>query len=166
MNAEPNGAHRALFDLQQRGIVKSIVTQNVDGLHQKAGSTDVIDLHGRIDGVSCISCGNKLSRVLYQQELEKLNEEYKQVSSTVSVEAGTEARPDGDVDIGDMDSSKVCFFRTSITRNYLLSISLLRGHNYSSQFHRAPCVAECINQTLSSLAIRCHETIKRKQCTR
>ncbi|CAM9172162.1 unnamed protein product, partial [Ectocarpus fasciculatus] len=134
MNAEPNGAHRALFDLQQRGIVKSIVTQNVDGLHQKAGSTDVIDLHGRIDGVSCISCGNKLSRVLYQQELEKLNEEYKQVSSTVSVEAGTEARPDGDVDIGDMDSSKftippcslcggvykpdVVFFGDTVPRDY------------------------------------------------
>ena len=113
MNAQPNGAHHALYDLQQRGTIKSIITQNVDGLHQKAGSTDVIDLHGRIDGVSCMSCGNKQSRVQYQQELEKLNEEYSNISAAPIVEAGTEARPDGDVDVGDMDTSKVCRISTA-----------------------------------------------------
>jgi len=52
-DARPNATHHALADWQRTGAVSAIVTQNVDGLHQRAGSEDVIDLHGRLDAVVC-----------------------------------------------------------------------------------------------------------------
>src|SRR5215472_17283872 len=55
--AEPNDAHRALARLEGRGGIQLLLTQNVDRLHQAAGSTQVIDLHGRIDLVRCMDCG-------------------------------------------------------------------------------------------------------------
>lgn len=55
--AEPNPAHRALADLERRGVVRVVVTQNVDGLHQAAGSQRVIELHGSRLTVSCLGCG-------------------------------------------------------------------------------------------------------------
>lgn len=55
--ALPNQAHRALARLETHGRVSLLVTQNVDGLHQKAGSRAVLDLHGRLDGVECLECG-------------------------------------------------------------------------------------------------------------
>src|SRR5246127_2571192 len=54
--ALPNDAHRALVRLEQMGRTEVLVTQNVDGLHQSAGSTDVVDLHGRMDRVRCMEC--------------------------------------------------------------------------------------------------------------
>lgn len=55
--AAPNSGHTALTTLQKRGLVTAIVTQNVDRLHQECGATEVIELHGRIDQISCLSCG-------------------------------------------------------------------------------------------------------------
>ena len=59
--AEPNGAHRALADLTRSGLVTSVITQNIDGLHQKAGTPAerVIELHGTMFGVVCVSCGDR-----------------------------------------------------------------------------------------------------------
>ncbi len=54
--AQPNAAHRALAALEQAGAVGSLVTQNIDGLHQRAGSTDVIEIHGTIWSATCLSC--------------------------------------------------------------------------------------------------------------
>ena len=56
---EPHKGHYILADLEKRGIVKSIITQNVDGYHKKAGSQNVIELHGRLYELFCISCGAK-----------------------------------------------------------------------------------------------------------
>lgn len=67
--AEPAAAHAALADLERRGAVLKLVTQNVDGLHQKAGSEAVIDLHGRLDRVVCMGCGARTSRALMQDDL-------------------------------------------------------------------------------------------------
>lgn len=67
--AEPAAAHAALADLERRGAVRTLVTQNVDGLHQKAGSDAVVDLHGRLDRVVCTACGARTSRALVQDEL-------------------------------------------------------------------------------------------------
>jgi NAD-dependent SIR2 family protein deacetylase len=61
-NARPNAAHRAMAALEASGSVGCLVTQNVDGLHQRAGARNVIDLHGRLDRVICIACGASLSR--------------------------------------------------------------------------------------------------------
>lgn len=55
-NAQPNAAHLALADLEKNGMTVSIATQNIDGLHQKAGSSKVIDLHGTIRTLSCTQC--------------------------------------------------------------------------------------------------------------
>lgn len=55
--AQPSAGHLALAWLQRRGQLAGIVTQNIDGLHQKAGSTDVVELHGTISQVECTSCG-------------------------------------------------------------------------------------------------------------
>lgn len=57
--AEPNPAHRALADLERDGRLTAIVTQNIDGLHQRAGSRNVIEIHGTIHDVQCLSCGDR-----------------------------------------------------------------------------------------------------------
>jgi NAD-dependent protein deacetylase/lipoamidase len=57
--ARPNAAHRALAELESRGLVEAIVTQNVDRLHAEAGSHDVIEVHGSIGTASCLSCGHR-----------------------------------------------------------------------------------------------------------
>jgi NAD-dependent deacetylase len=56
-DVEPNDAHRALAELEARGFVRAVVTQNVDGLHERAGSRDVVPVHGSLDEVVCLSCG-------------------------------------------------------------------------------------------------------------
>src|SRR3954463_12673923 len=60
--ALPNDAHRAVARLGQLGRTEVLVTQNVDGLHQSAGSTDVVDLHGRMDRVRCMGCEERTDR--------------------------------------------------------------------------------------------------------
>lgn len=56
-DAEPNEAHRYFAALEQRGKTVTVVTQNIDGLHQRAGSTDVIELHGSVHRNNCLRCG-------------------------------------------------------------------------------------------------------------
>ena len=60
-SAEPNEGHRALAELERRGLVQAVVTQNIDGLHQRAGSRNVIEVHGSIRTASCLECGVRLS---------------------------------------------------------------------------------------------------------
>jgi NAD-dependent deacetylase len=53
----PNGAHHALVELERRGVVEAVVTQNIDGLHRAAGTRDLIEVHGTIGTSSCLACG-------------------------------------------------------------------------------------------------------------
>ncbi|WP_373308437.1 Sir2 family NAD-dependent protein deacetylase [Cellulomonas marina] len=69
----PNAGHRALARLEARGVVTGIVTQNVDTLHEVAGSRRVIDLHGRYDQVLCLRCGTRYARSEVAERLEALN---------------------------------------------------------------------------------------------
>jgi NAD-dependent deacetylase len=64
--AAPNAAHRALAALQAAGLVRAVVTQNIDTLHERAGSEDVVEVHGSIRSASCLACGHRepLARVL------------------------------------------------------------------------------------------------------
>jgi NAD-dependent SIR2 family protein deacetylase len=94
-DAEPNMCHRALARLERSGGVSLLATQNVDGLHQAAGSRRVIDLHGRIDRVACMSCRQGTRRAAWQQRLEELNAEWS------GLEAPT--APDGDADLDGLD---------------------------------------------------------------
>jgi NAD-dependent protein deacetylase/lipoamidase len=54
---EPNAAHVAVAELERRGLVSAVITQNIDGLHSRAGSSDVIEVHGSIRTASCLACG-------------------------------------------------------------------------------------------------------------
>lgn len=90
-SASPNGAHRALAALERSGVVRAVVTQNVDGLHQRAGSRRVVDLHGRLDEVECLDCGGRVSRQDVQQQLLAWNPRF-----GPAVGSDAPARPDGD----------------------------------------------------------------------
>ena len=90
--ATPNRGHRALAQAQLAGIVTTVITQNVDGLHQLAGSTDVIDLHGRLDRVRCMGCGVVTTREHMDKLLAELNPQ-------VNKSADFEFTPDGDAEI-------------------------------------------------------------------
>lgn len=95
--AQPNAAHRALAGLEQEGRLKGLVTQNVDRLHQKAGSKAVIDLHGRIDQVVCLACSARSERAHLQQRLLAMNPQYADLGAGIA--------PDGDADLERTDFS-------------------------------------------------------------
>lgn len=95
--ALPNDAHRALARLGQMGRTEVLVTQNVDGLHQSAGSTDVIDLHGRLDKVRCMSCERRIDRAVFQDWLLELNPSWDLLDA--------QDAPDGDADLEGLDFS-------------------------------------------------------------
>lgn len=61
VNADPNPAHKGLADLEKMGLMSTIITQNIDGLHQKAGNTDVIEFHGSFASFYCLECSQKIS---------------------------------------------------------------------------------------------------------
>ncbi|WP_130927128.1 NAD-dependent protein deacetylase [Pseudomonas sp. Sample_14] len=71
--ARPNAAHEALATLQQRGRISALITQNVDTLHDQAGSHDVIELHGSLHRVLCLDCGQRSERDAIQRQMEAHN---------------------------------------------------------------------------------------------
>ncbi|HWH85936.1 MAG TPA: NAD-dependent protein deacetylase [Pseudomonas sp.] len=71
--AQPNAAHEALATLQQRGRISALITQNVDTLHDQAGSHDVIELHGSLHRVLCLDCGQRSQRDEIQRQMEAQN---------------------------------------------------------------------------------------------
>jgi NAD-dependent deacetylase len=58
---EPNGAHRALVELERRGALDAVITQNIDRLHHRAGTRELIELHGSIESARCLACGARQS---------------------------------------------------------------------------------------------------------
>ncbi|MEZ5317790.1 MAG: NAD-dependent protein deacetylase [Vicinamibacterales bacterium] len=88
--AAPGAAHRALAAWERAGTLARLVTQNVDGLHQQAGSRAVIDLHGRLDVVVCLGCRARTSRVALQDAIALANPGW---------HADAVTAPDGDADI-------------------------------------------------------------------
>lgn len=96
--ARPNPAHRALARLEEGSVVQGIITQNVDGLHQAAGSRRVIELHGSLAWVRCLDCGLRVSRTEHQQRLREVNPGW---IDHVRGRRGTEPEvaPDGDAEV-------------------------------------------------------------------
>ena len=90
--AEPNEAHAALARAEAAGKVHHIITQNVDGLHQKAGSERVLELHGRLDRISCTGCAQTIDRAEMDRLIRLLN-------PGVSQDFSAEFAPDGDADV-------------------------------------------------------------------
>ena len=89
--AEPNGAHRAIAELERRGRLTTLITQNVDRLHHKAGSRAVIELHGALAEVKCLSCTEREERTLLQSRLLQANPGW--------LDAAAELAPDGDAEL-------------------------------------------------------------------
>lgn len=96
--AEPGSVHRALARLEQAGHARAVVTQNVDALHQRAGSRRVIDLHGRLDEVECLDCGARIRRADMQALLLAWNGPFL-AALGAAPGATAAARPDGDVQL-------------------------------------------------------------------
>jgi len=91
--AGPNDGHRAVADLQRLGLVRAIITQNVDGLHQLAGARDVLELHGNLALARCLDCGETTGRADLDGRLLEANPHFEVVAG--------ELRPDGDVVLSD-----------------------------------------------------------------
>jgi NAD-dependent SIR2 family protein deacetylase len=91
----PNAGHRAVAQLQRRGLVTGVVTQNVDGLHQAGGAHGVVELHGSLAKVVCLGCGDLTSRAELDRRLGLANPQFDARVTAIN--------PDGDVDLTDQE---------------------------------------------------------------
>jgi NAD-dependent SIR2 family protein deacetylase len=98
--AVPNLGHHAVAELERRGLLAGIITQNVDGLHQAAGARQVIELHGGLDRVVCLGCGQRTRREKLDQRLRAANPGWEA--------RATQLNPDGDAWLAD---DEVAHFR-------------------------------------------------------
>lgn len=94
--AAPNPGHLALAELEQRGVVAGVITQNVDGLHARAGSRRVVELHGAMRRVTCLTCGQTFARA---DIAERMTRENPWLDYPDAIQSG----PDGDVQIDYVD---------------------------------------------------------------
>jgi NAD-dependent SIR2 family protein deacetylase len=91
--AAPNRGHQAVAEMERRGLLSGIITQNVDGLHQQAGARDVIELHGSLSRVICLGCGERTPRDQLDQRLRAANPDWAAQARQVN--------PDGDAVLDD-----------------------------------------------------------------
>lgn len=100
----PNAGHRALAALERARVVTGVITQNVDLLHTKAGSQEVIDLHGTYARVACLDCGRTTSRAALADQLEAINPGFADDAATVG---GIAVAPDADAVVADTSSFRI-----------------------------------------------------------
>jgi NAD-dependent SIR2 family protein deacetylase len=93
--ARCNAGHAAVADLQRRGLLHGLITQNVDGLHQAAGARDVVELHGGLDRVICLGCSGVLTRVEIADRLVEANPDFAAEAAALN--------PDGDAELADTE---------------------------------------------------------------
>ena len=98
-HARPNQAHLALARLEQLDRLTCTVTQNVDGLHQRAGSREVTELHGSLASVACLTCGAVIERAAMQQQLLERN--------PLLADLSARSAPDGDAYLDDFDEGEI-----------------------------------------------------------
>jgi NAD-dependent SIR2 family protein deacetylase len=102
--AAPNAGHHALARLQRIGRIGTVVTQNVDGLHQAGGASDVVELHGSLADVVCLTCGDRSDRDLLQARMHDDNPEFAARASGAAPDGArvsSQIRPDGDIVLDD-----------------------------------------------------------------
>lgn len=99
-SARPNAGHAAVAELEALGLVAGTITQNVDGLHTAAGSRAVVKLHGRLDRVACLRCGERTNREDLHRRLTLANPGWQAAATAVN--------PDGDVDLPDEHIDRFC----------------------------------------------------------
>lgn len=93
--ARPNDGHRTLAELEACGRVAGVITQNVDGLHVRAGSRRVVDLHGSMDRIVCLHCGQAFARESVADRIATLN-------PWLDLDAEHRINPDGDAEVDDV----------------------------------------------------------------
>jgi NAD-dependent SIR2 family protein deacetylase len=94
-SARPNAGHRAVAELQRAGVLRAIITQNVDGLHQAAGARDVVELHGGLACAVCLACECRVPRAEVDALLRAVNPHFDAHVEHIN--------PDGDADLDDTD---------------------------------------------------------------
>jgi NAD-dependent SIR2 family protein deacetylase len=94
--AAPNAGHRAVTELQHRDLLKFMITQNVDGLLQRAGASDVVELHGSLHRVRCLGCAQRTPRA-------ELNRRLAEANVAWAASDGASINPDGDAALSDED---------------------------------------------------------------
>jgi NAD-dependent SIR2 family protein deacetylase len=98
--AQPNAGHFALAGMEAAGLVNGVITQNVDGLHRRAGSRHVVELHGGMDRVLCVTCGQHYARQAIADRLAELN-------PSIDLDTAIRPAPDGDVEVDDVDAMSI-----------------------------------------------------------
>ena len=124
--ARPNDAHHALARLEQIGKCEVLLTQNVDRLHQSAGSKKVIDLHGRLDLVRCMGCERRIQRDEFQHEMGHLNPGWLEFDAAVA--------PDGDADLEGVDFASFVVPACEICGGILKPDVVFFGENVPREF--------------------------------
>ncbi len=99
--AVPNSGHRAIAELERRGLLAGIITQNVDGLHQAAGARQVTELHGSLSRVRCLGCGARSSRRELDRRLREANPDWDRRAAVAGRTA--QVNPDGDAVLSDAE---------------------------------------------------------------
>lgn len=139
--ARPNAAHHLLAELGRITPLTGVVTQNVDGLHQAAGSHPVIDLHGTLDRVICLECGHLLDRYRLQEQFLELNPRFADHLDQLAADAVQ--APDGDAEVdrthdftypgcpvcGGMLKPDVVFFGENAHREVVAEANRLLDHS-------------------------------------
>ncbi|WP_314146987.1 Sir2 family NAD-dependent protein deacetylase [uncultured Leifsonia sp.] len=95
--ARPNDGHRALARLEEAGVTNGVVTQNVDGLHLQAGSRRVVELHGSVERIRCLVCGQVFARGAITERIDAANPQ-------LDTDGEVEIAPDGDAIVRDVDA--------------------------------------------------------------
>jgi NAD-dependent SIR2 family protein deacetylase len=168
--AEPNEAHWAVSLLERSGLVGGIVTQNVDGLHQKAGSENVTELHGNLREILCLDCGERTPRWELQKRLEEANPRWASRPFELGPDGNAEA-DDGELEefqvmdclrCGGLLKPNVVFFGEGVERakvqeateivarsEALLvvgsSLAVFSGYRFVRQAHKAGLAIAVIN---------------------
>lgn len=143
--AKPNNSHNNLVTLEQNQLVSSVITQNVDGLHQAAGSKSTIALHGNLSDVICLKCGDVSQRTELQTRLTECNPEFLKIQF--------KAAPDGDAIVDD------CHIQKFKTVDCLKCAGLLQPHVvfYGDNVPKQR-VDHCMDCVLNSRALLCIAT--------
>jgi NAD-dependent SIR2 family protein deacetylase len=139
--AAPNDGHAAVARLQASGHLGSVITQNVDGLHQAAGSTSVVELHGSLARVICLTCGDLSSRLHLDDRMREANPSFEVTTD--------EIRPDGDIVLNELDVSR-----------FVTPLCLVCGYDtlkpdvvFFGESVPKPLVEECFTLTDSASAL-------------
>jgi NAD-dependent SIR2 family protein deacetylase len=138
--AVPNAGHRAVAELERRGLLAGIITQNVDGLHLTAGARQVIELHGSLGRVVCLGCGQRSSREALDRRLRAANPRW---SALV-----TQVNPDGDAAVADEQAERFAVADCESCGGVLKPDVVFFGENVPP-----PTVAECYALTERASAV-------------